>query len=304
MYLYLPIAELSVNALYIVLLGAGVGLLSGMFGLGGGFLTTPFLVFFGIPPAIAAASAATQQTGASVSGLLAHLRRGGVDFKMGWLLVGGGTIGSLFGAFIFGLLQRAGQIDTVINVLYVVLLLTMGTAMTRGAARTLLRRRRGLIDAPARRRHHPLVAALPWRTRFAASGLYLSPLAPLLLGFVTGIATALLGVGGGFLLIPAKVYLFGMRAKVVAGTSLFQILFVTATATLTNALTNHSVDVVLAGLLLIGSTVSAQFGSRFAQRADPTAMRLTLGVLVLLVGLRLAAGLTIRPDEIYTVQLG
>jgi uncharacterized protein len=304
MHIYLPIADLSVNALVIVLLGAAVGLLSGMFGLGGGFLTTPFLIFFGIPPAVAAASAATQLTGASVSGLRAHMRRGGVDFKMGWYLVAGGTVGSLLGAYFFQILQRAGQIDTIVNILYVIMLLSMGGAMTKGALDTLLAERRGEPLPVRKRRHHPLVAGLPGRTRFSASGIYISPLAPLILGLITGIATALLGIGGGFLLIPAKVYLFGMRTQVVAGTSLFQILFVTAAATVTNAVTNHSVDIVLAGLLLIGSVISAQFGSMFAQRANPTFMRLGLGVIILAVGLRLAAGLTYHPGEIFSVQAG
>jgi uncharacterized protein len=304
MHIYLPIADLSVNALVIVLLGAAVGLLSGMFGLGGGFLTTPLLIFYGIPPAVAAASAATQLTGASVSGLRAHMRRGGVDFKMGGYLVVGGMIGSLVGALLFAALQRAGQIDTIVNILYVLLLLSMGGAMTNGAVRTLLAERRGEPLPVAKRRHHPLIAALPGRTRFSASGIYISPLAPLLLGVVTGIATALLGIGGGFILIPAKVYLFGMRTKVVAGTSLFQILFVTAMATVTNAVTNHSVDIVLAGLLLIGSVISAQFGSMFAQRANPVYMRLALGVIVLAVGIQLAIGLTYRPGEIFSVQAG
>jgi len=303
MDLYLPIANISVNALAIILLGGAVGILSGMFGLGGGFLTTPILIFFGIPPAVAAASASSQLTGASVSGVIAHLRRGGVDLKMGWILVVGGILGSFFGAFLFRMLQNIGQIDTVINILYVVLLLLVGVAMARSAWHAIAAQHSGEAIPVRSRHHHRLVVSLPFRWRFYASGIYLSPLAPLILGFITGIATELLGVGGGFILIPAKVYLFGMRAKVVAGTSLFQILFVTATATMVNALTTHSVDVVLAGLLLIGSVVGAQVGTRFAERVPPDYMRLGLAVLILLVALRLVIGLGIHPDEIYTVEV-
>ena len=228
MDLYLPIANISVNAFAIILLGGVVGILSGMFGLGGGFLTTPILIFFGIPPAVAAASASSQLTGASVSGVIAHLRRGGVDLKMGYILVLGGILGSFFGAFLFRWLQNLGQIDTVINILYVVLLCTVGGLMARSAWRAIAAQRLGDAAPVMRRHHHRWIVALPYHWRFKASGIYLSPLAPLFLGFFTGIMTELLGVGGGFILIPAKVYLFGMRAKVVAGTSLFQILFVTA----------------------------------------------------------------------------
>lgn len=303
MDVYLPIANISVNAFAIILLGGAVGILSGMFGLGGGFLTTPILIFFGIPPGVAAASASSQLTGASVSGVIAHIRRGGVDLKMGYILVFGGILGSFFGAYLFRLLQNIGQIDTVINILYVVLLCTVGSLMARSAWRAIVVQRSGEGLLARARHHHRWIVALPFHWRFKASGIYLSPLAPLILGFFTGIMTELLGVGGGFILIPAKVYLFGMRAKVVAGTSLFQILFVTATATMVNALTTHSVDIVLAGLLLIGSVFGAQIGTRFAERVPPDYMRLALAGMILLVALRLIIGLGIHPDEIYTVEI-
>ena len=302
MDVYLPIAGMSVNALIIVLLGGAVGILSGMFGLGGGFLTTPILIFFGIPPQIAAASATTQVTGASVSGLVTYLRRGAVDLKMGGLLVTGGILGSILGAGIFRLLQKVGQIDTVISILYVVLLVSVGSLMTRSSLIAIRSQRAGEPIKARARRHHPLVAGLPFRWRFYASGIYLSPLAPLILGIVTGIATELLGVGGGFILIPVKVYLFGMRSRVVAGTSLFQILFVTATATIVNSLTTHTVDIVLAGLLLIGSVIGAQVGTRLADRTKPDFMRLGLGIMILLVAVRMIIGLGVHPDEIYTVE--
>jgi uncharacterized protein len=304
MDLYLPIANLSVNALVIVTLGLGVGVLSGLFGVGGGFLTTPLLIFYGIPPTVAAASAASQVTGASVSGVFAHLRRGGVDMAMGAVLVAGGLIGAILGAFVFRLLQATGQIDTVINLLYVVLLGGIGGLMMRDAIRSLRASREPGRPAPAKRRHHPLVAALPLRWRFYASGLYISPLAPLLLGIVTGILTVLLGVGGGFIMVPAMIYLLGMGTRVVVGTSLFQILFITAATTLIHAVTTKAVDIVLAALLLIGSVVGAQLGARLAQRLKPDYLRFLLAALVLIIAIRLAIGLGWRPDEIYTVQAG
>ncbi|MGJ3647586.1 sulfite exporter TauE/SafE family protein [Sphingomonas sp. GlSt437] len=303
MDIYLPIANLSVNALVIVLLGGGVGLLSGMFGVGGGFLTTPLLIVYGIPPTVAAASAASQVTGASVSGVFAHLQRKGVDLKMGGVLVAGGIVGSLVGAWLFKLLQALGQIDTVIAVIYVLLLGFIGTTMGRESWAAIQARRTG-IPVPARkRRHHPLVAALPLRTRFYRSGLYISPLAPLLLGFFVGILTILLGVGGGFVLVPAMLYLLGMATQVVVGTSLFQTLFVTAVATMVHALTTKAVDIVLAALLLLGSVVGAQLGARFASRVRPEYLRLALAIIVMLLAVRVALGLGFRPDEIYSVEV-
>jgi uncharacterized membrane protein YfcA len=303
MDVYLPIANLSVNALVIVLLGGGVGLLSGMFGVGGGFLTTPLLIVYGIPPTVAAASAASQVTGASVSGVFAHVRRGGVDFKMGGVLVAGGLIGSLFGGWIFRLLQASGQIDTVIAIVYVILLGSIGTMMATEAWGAIRRMRSGEAPKPRKRRHHPLVAALPMRTRFYRSGLYISPFAPLLLGFGVGILTILLGFGGGFILVPAMLYLLGMTTQVVVGTSLFQTLFVTAMATMVHATTTKAVDIVLAALLLLGSVAGAQIGARFAAKVKPEYLRLVLAVIVLLVAGRVALGLGWRPDALYSVEL-
>ncbi|UIJ45930.1 sulfite exporter TauE/SafE family protein [Sphingomonas cannabina] len=303
MDIYLPIANLSVNALVIILLGGGVGLLSGMFGVGGGFLTTPLLIFYGIPPTVAAASAASQVTGASVSGVFAHFRRNGVDVHMGLVLTFGGILGSIAGAGLFRLLQASGQIDTVIAVIYVVMLGSIGGLMLRESLVSIGAMRSGTAPKARKRRHHPLVAALPLRWRFYRSGLYISPLAPLLLGFGTGMLTVLLGVGGGFILVPAMLYLLGMTTQVVVGTSLFQILFVTAAATMTHALTTKAVDIVLAALLLLGSVVGAQLGARFAAKMKPEYLRLALAVMVLLVAVRMLLGITWRPDEIYTVEL-
>nr|WP_199860515.1 sulfite exporter TauE/SafE family protein [Sphingomonas sp. CFBP 8760] len=301
--MYLPVANLSVNALVIVLLGGGVGLLSGMFGVGGGFLTTPLLIVYGIPPTVAAASSASQVTGASVSGVFAHVRRGGVDFKMGGVLVAGGVLGTFAGAWIFRWLQQLGQIDTVIAIIYVLMLGSIGGLMAKESLVAIGLARRGQPPRAAKRRHHPLVAALPFRTRFYGSGLYISPLAPLLLGFATGMLTILLGIGGGFILVPAMIYLIGMATGVVVGTSLFQTLFVTAVATMVHATTTRAVDIVLAGLLLIGSVVGAQVGARLATKVKPEYLRLALALMVLAVGVRILLGLVWRPEEIFTVTI-
>ena len=303
MDIYLPIAGLSVNALVIIALGGVVGLLTGMVGVGGGFLTTPILIFYGIPPPVAVASATTQITGTSVSGVLAHRRRKGVDYRMGAVVIAGGLVGALVGGVLFRLLQQAGQIDTVIAILYVVLLGSIGSLMAResGAALGILKRKEG--SEKKARRHNPLIASLPFRWRFYQSGLYISPLAPLLLGFIAGMLTVLLGVGGGFIVVPAMIYILGMSAQVVVGTSLLQILFVTAATTLVHATSTKSVDIVLAGLLLLGSVIGAQFGARLAQKAKPELLRMFLAIIILAVAVRMAIGLAWQPEEIYTVQV-
>ncbi|MCH4151629.1 MAG: sulfite exporter TauE/SafE family protein [Sphingobium sp.] len=304
MDLYLPIANLPVNMLVIIGLGGIVGLLSGMFGVGGGFLTTPLLIFYGIPPTVAAASATTQVTGASVSGVFAHLSRGTVDLRMGTVLVVGGVLGAVLGAGLLDLLEAIGQTDTVIGLLYVILLGSIGGLMAWESVQSLVRRKRGVAAPASKRRHHPLVAALPMRWRFYKSGLYISPLAPLLLGVLTGILTMLLGVGGGFIMVPAMIYLLGMSTQVVVGTSLFQILFVTMASTLVHSLTTKAVDLVLAILLLIGSVTGAQLGTRISRKARPEYLRMILAFIVLVVAIRMALGLGWRPDEIYTIEAG
>ena len=300
MDLYLPIAGLSVNAIFIVALGFLVGVLSGMFGIGGGFLTTPLLIFYGIPPPVAVASAATQITGASVSGAMVHMRRGGVDLKMGAVMIAGGLAGSIAGAGIFRLLQTTGQIDVVIGFLYVIILTWIGGLMLKDALIAL-----GYVAAPApvkQARHNRWVASLPLRWRFYASGLYVSPLVPFALGFAAGMMTMLLGIGGGFILVPAMIYILGMAARVVVGTSLVMILAVSAAATFIHALTTQSVDIVLAALLLVGGVVGAQYGALLTTRIKPDLLRLALATLILLVALRMALGLAWRPDEIYTIE--
>lgn len=301
MDVYLPIANLSVNGLVIVLLGFGTGILSGVFGVGGGFLTTPLLIFYGIPPTVAAASAATQVTGASVSGVFAHTRNKGVDFQMGGVMVAGGLAGALVGALLFSVLQAVGQIDVVINVLYVVLLSTIGGLMLKEAIEAIRPKQASTKKRAAKRRHHPMIAALPYRWRFYNSGLYISPIAPVLLGLIVGILTMLMGVGGGFMMVPAMLYILGMSARVVVGTSLFNILFITMLVTMVHVFTTRAVDIVLAALLLIGSVTGAQYGTKIAMLVKPEILRLVLAAIVLGIALRMAYGLTVTPDEVYSV---
>jgi len=301
MDIYLPIAGQSVNALLIIVLGFLVGLLSGMFGVGGGFLTTPLLIFYGIPPTVAVASAATQITGASVSGAMVHMRRGGVDLKMGGVMIVGGLAGSFVGAAMFRLLQSTGQIDVVIGLLYVLILFSIGLLMLKDSLVTL-----GFIGASGEAkpapRHNRWIASLPLRWRFYSSGLYVSPIAPLALGFLAGILTVLLGIGGGFILVPAMIYLLGMPARIVIGTSLVMILAVSAATTMVHAITTRAVDIVLAGLLLVGGVVGAQYGAILTTRLKPDYLRLALAVIILLVGLRMFLGLFWHPDEIFSIE--
>jgi uncharacterized membrane protein YfcA len=300
MDIYLPIAGQSVNALFIIILGFLVGILSGMFGVGGGFLTTPLLIFYGIPPTVAVASSATQITGASVSGAMVHSRRGGVDTKMAAVMTVGGFGGSLFGAGLFRLLQSSGQIDVVVGSLYVLILFGIGSLMLKDSLVAL-----GYLGSTAPRepkRHNRWVASLPWRWRFYSSGLYISPVAPVALGFLAGVLTVFLGIGGGFILVPAMIYLLGMPARVVIGTSLVMILAVSAGTTMIHSLTTRAVDIVLATLLLVGGVIGAQYGALLTLRVKPDFLRLALAVIILLVGLRMALGLAWRPDEIYSIE--
>jgi uncharacterized membrane protein YfcA len=316
MDVYLPIAGQSVNAPFIVLLGFLVGLLSGMFGVGGGFLTTPLLIFYGIPPTVAVASAATQITGASVSGVMVHMRRGGVDLKMALVMIAGGLFGSVFGAVLFRLFQASGQIDLVIDSLYVVILGGIGGLMLKDALVAL-----GYAGAPAvaasvevgddaalseqpaeQQRNTRWVQRLPMRWRFVESGLFISPVAPLTLGFVAGVLTVFLGIGGGFILVPAMIYLLGMPARVVIGTSLAMVLAVSAATTMVHAITTRAVDIVLAGLLLVGGVVGAQYGAFLTVRIKPDLLRLALALIILVVALRMALGLAWRPCEIFSIE--
>jgi uncharacterized protein len=302
MEIYLPIAEVSLDVFVLLILGGGVGFLSGVFGVGGGFLLTPFLIFIGVPPAVAVASSANQLVGASVSGVLGHWRRGNVDFKMGGILLAGGFIGSLLGVWLFGLLRRVGQIELVINLSYVLLLGTLGAMMLVEGTRALLRRRRA--GAQRRKLHqHTWVHGLPLKMRFRRSKLYISALLPLTLGFLIGILSAIMGIGGGFVMVPAMIYLLGMPTAIVPGTSLFQIIFVAATVTVLQAINNRTVDAVLALVLLIGGVLGAQLGIRMGSRLRGDQLRIMLAVLVLAVALKLAIDTTATPDQLYSAAV-
>ncbi len=299
MQLYLPIAEVSVNAFLLLGLGGLVGLLSGMFGVGGGFLITPLLFLVGIPPAVAVATSANQIVASSFSALLAHLRRRTVDMWMGTVLLIGGLLGSVLGVMAFNLLKALGQVDLLVKLCYVVFLGTVGGMMLWESARASYRARSGIV--PKRRRHN-WVHALPFKTRFRVSGLYISVIPPLLVGLLVGILSAIMGVGGGFILIPAMIYLLGMPTKVVVGTSTFQIIFLTAFTTLLHAVTNQTVDVVLALLLIGGGVIGAQIGAQIGTRLKPEMLRLLLAILVLGVCLQLAVDLVLPPDDLYSLE--
>jgi hypothetical protein len=299
MEIYLPIAEVSLDVFVLLTLGGAVGFLSGVFGVGGGFLLTPFLIFIGVPPAVAVASSANQLVGASLSGVLAHWKRGNVDFKMGAILLIGGFLGSLLGVWLFGILRRIGQVELVINLCFVILLGTLGALMLVEGTRTLLRRRR--VGVPRRKLHqHTWIHGLPLKMRFRRSKLYISALLPLVLGFLIGILSAIMGIGGGFVMVPAMIYLLGMPTMVVPGTSLFQIIFVAATVTVLQAINNRTVDAVLALVLLIGGVLGAQIGTRMGSRLRGDQLRIMLAVLVLAVAVKLAVDMTMTPDQLYS----
>jgi len=306
MQIYLPIAELSVNILLIVGLGAGVGYLSGLFGVGGGFLLTPLLIFMGVPPAVAAATSANQVVASSVSGVFVHWQKKNVDFRMGVVLLIGGIAGSSFGAYLFFILRKLGQLDLVISLSYVVILGVVGGLMAVDSLRLLLGEPKppGAVKRARRFHEHPWLRRLPFKMRFRRSQLYISLLLPLFLGFVVGVLAAIMGVGAGFLLVPAMIYLLGMPAAVVVGTSLFQIIFVTANVTMLHAITTHTVDVSLALLLLIGSVIGAQFGARAGARLRGEQLRGLLAVLVLAVAAALAADMVITPGDLYSLEIG
>ena len=300
MDIYLPVAEVSLDIFVLLGLGAAVGFLSGVFGVGGGFLLTPLLIFIGVPPTVAVASSANQLVGASVSGVLAHWRRGHVDFKMGFILLLGGLAGSVLGVWLFTLFARLGQVELVISLCYVVLLGILGCLMGIESARAILRQRR---SGSARRKlhRHIWLHGLPLKTRFRSSQLYISAILPVGLGFVVGVLSAVMGIGGGFLMVPAMIYTLGMPTAMVPGTSLLQIIFVAANVTMLQAYTNHTVDAVLAMLLLVGGVIGAQFGTRFATRLRGEQLRFLLALLVLVVAAKLARDLTLRPSDLFVI---
>jgi len=299
--IYLPIAEQSMNVFVLLGLGGAAGLLAGMFGVGGGFLATPLLIFVGIPPAVAVASQANQVVANSISSLQVQWRRGNVDLRMGLVLLFGGMIGSSAGVTVFTWLKAIGQIDFVIAVLYVILLTSIGSLMLFETVRTYFKRRRNPTAPRGKLHTHYLVHRLPWKMRFYKSKLYISAFLPIGLGFVIGILSAILGVGGGFVLVPAMIYLLGMPTTVVIGTSNFQILFVAANVTFLQAATNGTVDIVLALLLILGGVVGAPIGSRIAARLPGVVLRALMAVLVLAVAAELLFELLRTPASPYSL---
>ena len=296
---YLPIAEISVSVLLLLGLGGGIGFLSGLFGVGGGFLMTPLLIFIGVPPAVAVATQSNQTVATSVSGVLAHWSRGNVDFKMGTVLLGGGVIGSIIGVALFSILRRFGQIDLVINIAYVLMLGSIGIMMLVESVKALRRVRRA--QAPRKLHQHVWVHGLPLKMRFKKSRLYISAVMPVGLGVLVGILSALLGVGGAFMLVPAMIYLLGMPTVVVIGTSLFQIIFVAAVTTVLQSVENRTVDVMLAFVLTIGSVVGAQFGGRIGARLPGEQLRFLLALLILFVAIGLCYELVATPEDLYAI---
>jgi uncharacterized membrane protein YfcA len=299
MEIYLPIAQMTVDPLVLLAMGGIVGLLSGLLGIGGGFLMTPLLIFIGIPPAVAVATQSNQLVASSVSGVIAHWRRRNVDLKMGTVMLLGGAIGSLAGVWLFTLLKALGQIDLVISLSYVIFLGGVATLMMIDNFRVLVLRR----NMPVRRKlhEHNALHRLPLRMRFPRSRLYISSLLPVMIGFVGGMMVAIMGIGGGFILVPAMIYLLGMPVGLVAGTSLFQIIFTTGITTFLQAVTSHAVDIVLAMVLIVGGVIGAQIGTRLGHLLRPEHARLAHALIVLVVAVKLAFDLFTTPSDFFSV---
>jgi len=301
MSIYLPIAEMSVDVFLILLMGGGVGFLSGLFGVGGGFLMTPLLIFIGISPAVAVATEANQIVAASVSGVLAHTRRRNVDFKMGIVLTIGGFAGSSVGVVLFTFLREIGQVDLLVRLSYVVFLGIVGSLMLFESGRAILRRQSGAASR-GKLHQHTWFHGLPFKMRFRRSRLYISALLPIGIGFFVGILAAIMGVGGGFLMVPAMIYLLGMPTSVVVGTSLFQIIFVTANVTFLQAVNNQTVDIVLALLLLTGAVIGAQLGTKASGKLRGEELRGLLALMVLGVCAKIGIELVAKPDDVYSIN--
>ena len=301
MEFYLPIAEMSINPAGFLLLGMAVGTLSGIFGVGGGFLMTPLLILLGIPPTIAVASEANHIVGSSLSGTIGHLRRRAVDIRMGNVLLTGGVLGSIVGILIFNSLKEAGFIDLLVTIAYFFFLTIIGLLMLYESLDSM-----GLLGHKKRSRfyHHTWVMGLPLKVRFRRSGLYISLIPPYLVGFVVGILSAIMGVGGGFIMIPAMIYILRIPTSVVVGTSLYQIIFITSLVTILHATTNQTVDFVLALILLVGGAIGAQLGVRLSNKLKGPALRVALSILVLSVGIVMGLELILEPDQSITILAG
>lgn len=304
MDIYLPIAEVSVNWPLLVLLGAVVGFVSGLFGIGGGFLMAPILIFMGIPPAVAVASQASHVVASSTSGVISYTSQKAVDYRIGGVMALGGVVGALLGVELFRYLRLLDQADMAVAVSYLLFLGTIGTLMLYESLGQILRRVRGEV-LPHRERRRPMwLYGLPLKMRFPRSGLYISAIPPFVLGGFAGVLSAIMGVGGGFILVPAMLYVLRMKAGVVVGTSLFQIIIVTAMTTILQAGRNQTVDVVLSTLLLVGGVIGAQYGARFSGRFRPDVLRALLGLIVLLVGIQMGLELFVRPSDLFAFAPG
>jgi len=301
MNFYLPIAEMSANIFLFLGMGAAVGFLSGVFGVGGGFLMTPLLIFSGIPSAIAVGTEAAQIVASSVSGAVAQWRRNNVDFKLGSVLLAGGIVGSAIGVQMVKILRQTGQFDFFVSICYVTFLGIIGTLMMIESVNTIRRSRAGQPTSTRKPGQHSWVHKLPFKMRFNRSKLYISAIPPLAIGMFVGLLSAIMGVGGGFIMVPAMIYLLRVPTNVVVGTSLFQIVFVTAATTILHASQNLSVDVVLALLLMIGGVVGAQFGAKAGDKIKGEQLRFLLAGLVLLVAVRMAWDLVATPTDLYSI---
>ncbi len=303
MPIYLPIAETSLDLFLLLLMGGGVGVLSGLFGVGGGFLMTPLLIFSGIPAPVAVATEANQVAGASVSGTLAYWRRSAVDFKLGSVMILGGAAGALAGVFIFSAFRAAGQLDLVIRLCYVLFMGCIGSLMLLETARAFIRLAAGLPPTRRRPGQHNWIHGLPLRLRFTRARIYISAAPVLLLGALAGVLSAIMGVGGGFLLVPAMIYLLRVPTNIAIGTSLFQIIFITSLTTVLHAVENVAVDLMLAVPLVISAAAGAQLGARAATRLRPEMLRGLLALLVLAVAGQLALSLVLQPDDVFSLAL-
>jgi hypothetical protein len=297
--IYLPIADLPVNIFLILAMGAAVGFVSGMFGIGGGFLMTPLLIFIGITPAVAVASVASHIAASSFSGAISYWRRRAIDPALAVVLLSGGTVGTALGVWTFTQLRALGQLDLMIALSYVALLTTVGGLMFWEGLRAMMRTRRG-VAAP--RRSHGWIHGLPLKMRFKRSKIYLSVIPVVFIGVIIGFIGAVMGIGGGFILVPIMIYLLRVPTSTVIGTSMVLTLVTMTFATLLHAVTNHLVDVVLALILMVGGVTGAQFGARAGQKIRGEQLRLLLGILVLAVGIRFAIELVIRPDDLFTIR--
>jgi uncharacterized protein len=300
--IYLPIADLPVNIFLILAMGLAVGFISGMFGIGGGFLMTPLLIFLGISPAVAVASVTGHIAASSCSGAISYWRRRAIDLALAFMLLAGGILGTAFGVWLFTFLRGIGQLDITIGISYVLLLTAVGALMVSESVRSIIRTRQGKPVELRRPGSHAWFHGLPFKVRFKRSRIYVSAIPVSAIGFTIGFVGAVMGIGGGFLLVPMLIYFLRVPTATVIGTSMVLTLVTMASATVMHAATNHLVDALLAAILMVGGVIGAQFGARAGQKISGERLRLGLGLLVLAVGIRFAMQLVLMPDDVYTLR--